>query len=88
MTMVDLPGIERPIRSSGFADVSAVGDTVGVGGAAEEDGSAGWAQPPVRSGGRVQGGVTFEQQSTPAALLGRRLVAGRCELGGGGLDES
>src|SRR5688572_26191237 len=75
------------IRSGGFAGESAVGDTVGVGVAAEEDGSTGWAQPPVRASGRVQGGITFEQQSTPTALLRRRLVGGRCQLCGPGPDE-
>jgi len=65
-----------------LADVSAVGDVVGVGVAAEQDGSTWWAQPPIRSGGWVQGGITFEQQSTPTALLGRGAV-GRYPVGVG-----
>ena len=76
-------GSHRAGRISGRgADLPPVGDTVGVGVAAEQDGSTGWAQPPVRSSGGMQGGITFEQQSTPSALLGpearrRAVPAGR-----------
>jgi hypothetical protein len=67
----------EPAKLSGrVADPSAVGDVVGAGVAAEQDGSTWRAQPPVRSGGWVQCGVTFEQQSAPSALLGRWLDGG------------
>jgi hypothetical protein len=48
---------------------------------AEEDRSAWRAEPPVRSGGRVQGGIAFEQRSAATALLSWSYVAGRCQLG-------
>jgi hypothetical protein len=71
------------VCSGRLADVSAVCDVVGVGVAAEQDGSTWWAQPPVRSGGWVQRGITFEQQSTPTALLGRGAAVGRYPVGVG-----
>lgn len=61
------------IGSGGLADVSAVGDVVRVGGAAERDGSAWRAQPPVRSRCRLQRWVAFEQKPIAAALLRRTL---------------
>jgi TrwC relaxase len=60
--------------------------SLGLGVATEQDGSTWWAQPPVRSGGWVQGGITFEQQSTPTALLGQGAAVGRY-LAGVGLGQ-
>jgi hypothetical protein len=62
----------------------AAGGRRGGGGlAAEQDGSTWRAQPPARSGRWMQRRITFEQQSTASALLGRRLVVGQWFLGGG-----
>lgn len=80
--------------SRGLADVPAVGDVVRVRCAAEEDGSAWWAEPPARAGGRMQGWVAFEQQSATTALLRCEfpIGQGRCscgfaEVGVGSADE-
>jgi hypothetical protein len=71
------PRVWHGVSQAGrVADLAAVGDVVGAGVAAEHDGSTWRAQPPVGSGGWVQCGVTFEQQSAPSALLEWRLDGG------------
>lgn len=53
------------------------GDAIGAGMAAEEDGAARGAQPPVGLCGPVQGGVALEQEATPSASLLRGCLVGR-----------
>ena len=70
--------------SGGVTDAAAVSDVVGRRMAAEWDAPTGWAQPPIGSGRRSEGGIAFEHQPVALDLTVRGIGIGGRPLGNDG----